>query len=109
MYKNNRKLRGRAKIKRVSNRPRLVVARSNKQIQAQVIDDKTGNTIATVSSLNIKTKSTKTDSSFQVGEEVAKMAIARKVKEIVFDRSGYQYHGRVKALAEGARKGGLVF
>ena len=94
-----------------SERPRLSVYRSNKGIYAQVIDDVTGKTIASASSLSkdFAAKGTKSEQSVAVGKAVAAKAIAAGIKDVVFDRNGYLYHGRVKSLAEGAREGGLNF
>jgi len=94
-----RKLRVRSKIRRLSIRPRLSVFRSNKAIYAQIIDDVKGVTLAQAKGKN----------SGLVGEEVAKKALSKKIKDVVFDKGEYRYHGRVKALAEGARKEGLNF
>jgi len=93
------------------NRPRLSVYRSNKGIYAQIINDVTGITIVSASSLSkdFTGKGSKSEQSVAVGKLVAEKAIAAGVKEVVFDRNGYLYHGRVKSLAEGAREAGLVF
>ena len=93
------------------NRPRLSVYRSNKGIYAQIINDVTGSTIVSASSLSkdFTGKGNKSDQSIAVGKLIAEKAIAAGVKEVVFDRNGYLYHGRVKSLAEGAREAGLVF
>lgn len=107
-----RKVRSRFKIKRSSNRMRLSVHRSNKYIYGQIIDDSAGTALVGISSKKIESKDGdkgKIDISFRTGEALAKMAKKKSINEIVFDRSGYRYHGRVKALAEGARKGGLKF
>lgn len=90
--------------------PRLSVFRSNKAIYAQIIDDSKGHTVAAASSAELA-KNTKLnlETSKSVGKKVAEKALASGVKEIVFDRNGYLYHGNVKALAEGAREGGLKF
>ncbi|TDG35533.1 50S ribosomal protein L18 [Pedobacter changchengzhani] len=92
-------------------RPRLSVFRSNKGIYAQVINDVTGTTIASASSLSKDFSGTgnKSDQSLAVGKLVGEKAIAAGVKEVVFDRNGYLYHGRIKSLADGAREAGLVF
>lgn len=92
-------------------RPRLSVFRSNKGIYAQVINDVTGTTIASASSLSKDFSGTgnKSDQSLAVGKLVGEKAIAAGVKEVVFDRNGYLYHGRIKSLAEGAREAGLIF
>jgi len=93
----------RAKIKGSPERPRLCVFRSNKYLYAQLIDDKVGKTLSSCSGKsNIK-------NAFKIGEEMAKKALAQNIKSILFDRSGYKYHGQVKAVSEGARKGGLQF
>ena len=94
-----------------SERPRLSVYRSNKGIYAQIIDDVTGKTIVSASSLSkdFAAKGTKSDQSVEVGKAVAAKAIAAGIKDVVFDRNGYLYHGRVNSLAEGAREGGLNF
>ena len=100
--------------KRKNSRPRLSVFRSSKHIYAQLIDDVAGNTIASASSLDkdlraaLKTGADK-DAAAKVGELVAKRAVAAGVTEVVFDRGGYKYHGRVKALADSARESGLSF
>jgi large subunit ribosomal protein L18 len=93
-----------------AQRPRLSVFRSNKAIYAQLIDDTKGHTVAAASSVELDKKSRLTiETSKSVGKKVAEKAIASGVKEVVFDRNGYLYHGNVKALADGAREGGLKF
>jgi large subunit ribosomal protein L18 len=93
-----------------SQRPRLSVFRSNKAIYAQIIDDSKGHTVAAASSADLaKNAKLNLETSKSVGKKVAEKAIASGVKEIVFDRNGYLYHGNVKALADGAREGGLKF
>jgi large subunit ribosomal protein L18 len=107
-----RRIRSRHKISISSDHPRLSVYRSNKHIYGQIIDDKNGTILAGISSGNIKAKEKgkgKIDISFKAGEALAVKAKKKNISEVVFDRSGYKYHGRVKALAEGARKGGLKF
>lgn len=99
----------RNKITGTSVRPRLSVFRSNKGIEAQIINDESGVTLASFTSLKLDTKAPKVDISKLVGAEIAKIALGKGISEVVFDRSGYLYHGRVKALAEGAREGGLKF
>ena len=89
--------------------PRLAVYRSNRAISAQLIDDAKHHTIVSASSRDIKTKGNKTAVAALVGELVAKKAVEMSVSSAVFDRRSYRYHGRVKALADGARKGGLKF
>ena len=94
-----------------TERPRLSVFRSNKGIYAQIIDDVTGKTIVSASSLSkeFNAKGTKIEQSVAVGKLVAEKAVAAGIKDVVFDRNGYLYHGRVKSLADGAREGGLNF
>jgi len=98
----------RKKIQGTSNKPRLCVFRSNKVIYCQLIDDLQGQTLASASSRTI-TAGTKIDQAKEVGKSIAEKAKALDVDQIIFDRSGYLYHGRVKALADGAREGGLQF
>jgi large subunit ribosomal protein L18 len=102
----------RKKISGTAQLPRLSVFRSNKDIYAQMIDDVNGNTLASASSRDkdiAAQKGTKTDKSKMVGEAVAKKAVALGLASCVFDRGGFLYHGRIKAVAEGAREGGLKF
>ncbi len=103
--------RVRKKIRGTVERPRLSVFRSNKGIYCQVIDDLNGHTIVAASSKDpkVKKEGTKSDQAKSVGQLLAERAKAAKVDTVVFDRSGYSYHGRIKALAEGAREGGLKF
>jgi large subunit ribosomal protein L18 len=103
------KLRVRGKIRGTAERPRLTVFRSNKQIYAQVVDDLAGKTLASASSLKLEDKGTKKELAAKVGELVAKAAQEAGVTTVVFDRNGYLYHGRIKELADAARKGGLKF
>jgi len=107
--KNRRKARIRSKITGTGNRPRLSVSASNKHITAQLIDDVKGQTLGYASDIKVSSKATKTESAEKVGEEIAKIAGSKKITLVVFDRGGKLYHGRIKALAEGARKGGLKF
>ena len=102
------KFRIRKKIVGTAERPRLSVFRSNKQIYAQVINDKAGVTLAAASSLGFE-KMNKTEQAKKVGLLVAEKAKAAGVESVVFDRNGYLYHGRVQSLADGAREGGLNF
>ena len=102
------KFRIRKNVNGTAERPRLSVFRSNKQIYAQVINDLTGTTLASASSL-VMEKMPKQEQAQKVGELVAEKAKAAGVESVVFDRNGYLYHGRVKELADGARKGGLKF
>ena len=101
--------RVRKKVAGTAARPRLSVFRSNKQIYVQVIDDLAGTTIAAASSVEIGSSDDKTATANAVGESIAKKATESGIKQVVFDRAGYKYHGRVKALADGARSGGLDF
>jgi large subunit ribosomal protein L18 len=107
--RNKIKLRVRGKITGTAERPRLTVFRSNKQIYAQVIDDLTGKTLAAASSLKITDKAPKKEIAAKVGELIAKNAQEAGVPAVVFDRNGFLYHGRIKELADAARKGGLKF
>ena len=102
------KYRVRNKISGTAARPRLTVFRSNKQIYVQIINDETSSTLVSASSLCMETMPKK-EQAAKVGEAVAAKAIAAGITEVVFDRNGYLYHGRVKEVAEGARKGGLKF
>ena len=102
------KFRIRKNVNGTAERPRLSVFRSNKQIYAQDINDLTGKTLASASSLGMETMPKK-EQAAKVGELVAKKAQEAGVTAVVFDRNGYLYHGRVKELADGARKGGLKF
>lgn len=105
------KRRVRGKISGSSELPRLSVYKSNKEIYAQLIDDKSGTTLASASSREkgVDAKGTKTEVSAAVGKAIAAKAKAAGIESIVFDRNGFVYHGRVKALADGAREGGLKF
>ncbi len=98
----------RNKIKGTPTRPRLAVYRSNKSIYCQLIDDLNGHTIAAASSTAIETGN-KVEKATAVGKMLAEKAKAASIEQVVFDRGGYLYHGRVKALADGAREGGLQF
>ena len=101
--------RVRAKIIGTNKRPRLCVFRSAKHIYAQLVIDRAGKTLVAVDDREIKEKKTKIDRALWVGKVIAKQAIKKKIRQVVFDRGGYKYHGRVKAVAEGAREGGLRF
>ncbi|MDR0732790.1 MAG: 50S ribosomal protein L18 [Dysgonamonadaceae bacterium] len=103
------KKRVRKHISGTAERPRLTVFRSNKQIYAQVVDDLSGHTLAAASSLGIKEKAPKKEIASKVGELIAVKSKEAGVEAVVFDRNGYLYHGRVKELAEAARKSGLKF
>lgn len=100
----------RKKISGTTVKPRLAVFRSNTGIYVQLIDDLSGKTLVSASSNELKSeKGTKMEISSKVGVSIAKKAIAAGIADVVFDRGGFLYHGRVKALAEGAREGGLKF
>ena len=102
--------RVRSRLKQVSaGRPRLSVFRSNKNIYAQVIDDVQGVTLAAASTVEAEGKGADRDAAAKVGKLVAERAIEKGVKDVVFDRGGYIYHGRIKALADAAREAGLNF
>src|SRR5512142_479925 len=109
--RQRRKLRIRKKVAGDTERPRLTVFRSNKQIYAQVVDDSTGATLAAASSLGRERpqEGGKRSVAGLVGGAIAAACIDKGIKQVVFDRNGYIYHGRVKALADGARKRGLNF
>lgn len=107
--RQKRHLRIRKKISGTAQTPRLSVFRSLKNIYAQLIDDVKGETIVSASSLEIETYGGNIDAAKEVGKLVAQRAKDKGVEAVVFDRSGYLYHGRVAALAEGAREGGLDF
>ena len=106
--------RVRKKIFGTAERPRLSVFKSLRHIYVQAIDDERGHTLAAASTLDPEIRDslngkTKTEKAFIVGELIAKRCLEKGIKKVVFDRGGFKYHGRVKALAEGARKGGLEF
>ncbi|GKT03183.1 50S ribosomal protein L18 [Furfurilactobacillus sp. WILCCON 0119] len=108
--RQRRHARVRGKISGTAQRPRLNVYRSNSNIYAQVIDDVAGVTLASASTLDKDVKgTTKTEKAASVGEMVAKRAAEKKITDVIFDRGGYLYHGRVEALAEAARENGLKF
>jgi large subunit ribosomal protein L18 len=102
------KFRIRKNVKGTAERPRLSVFRSNKQIYAQIINDLTGNTLVSASSLGMEAMPKK-EQAAKVGELLGKKAVEAGITQVVFDRNGYLYHGRVKELADGARNGGLKF
>jgi large subunit ribosomal protein L18 len=108
--KIRRAKRVRAKLSQNMGIPRLTVFRSNQHVWAQIIDDKHGKTLVSASTKNVKDlKGTKSEKAFAVGEAIAVLAQEKNIKNIRFDRGAYRYHGRVKALAEGARSKGLNF
>ena len=108
-----RKIRIRKKISGTVERPRLVVYRSNLHIYAQIVDDAAGSTLAATSTLTLSKDGTalrpNLEGATRVGQEIAKLAKEKNISSVVFDRNGYLYHGRIKAVAEGAREGGLQF
>ncbi len=107
-----RQMRGRKKISGTAERPRLVVTRSSKHMTAQLVDDLAGTTLASASTMEADVRAIEGDKSAKarkVGELVAERAKAAGVEGVVFDRAGNKYHGRVAALADGAREGGLTF
>ena len=111
--RKRRKVRIRKKISGTADRPRLVVYRSNLHIYAQIVDDAAGVTLAAASTLALSRGGEKAGcnkaGADRVGREIARLAQERNIRQVVFDRNGYLYHGRIKALAEGAREGGLEF
>jgi large subunit ribosomal protein L18 len=107
-----RQVRGRKKVYGTAERPRLVVTRSSKHISVQVVDDLVGKTVASASSMEADLRGfegDKTAKAKRVGELVAERAKAAGIEGVVFDRAGHKYHGRIAALADGAREGGLAF
>ena len=116
LTKSEKRNRIRRRIRKVSfgtpERPRLSVFRSNKEIYAQIIDDRSGNTLVSASSRDkelSELKGTKSEIATAVGKAIAEKAVKSGIDAVAFDRGGYQYHGRVKSLADGAREGGLKF
>ena len=103
------KLRIRKNIIGSATKPRLTIFRSNKSIYCQLIDDLAGYTLASASSSELDTKGSKSEMASKVGQLIAERAKSSSIDSVVFDRNGYLYHGRVKALADGAREGGLKF
>lgn len=108
-----RKLRIRKKVNGTESKPRLVVFRSNLHIYAQLVDDETGVTLASSSTLSLthggQAARANREGAASVGKDIAEKAKAKNIEAVVFDRNGYIYHGRIKALADGAREGGLKF
>ena len=111
--KNTNRLKRHARIRKnlsgTKEAPRLSIYRSNTNMYAQIIDDEAGNTLVSASTSDLNLKSNNIEASAKVGTEIAKKALAKGITEVVFDRSGYKYHGRVKALADAAREAGLKF
>lgn len=104
-----RQVRSRSKIFGTANRPRLTVFRSLNHIYAQIINDQTGQTLTSAKDTEIKAKGKPVEIALAVGKLIAQKASEKKITEVIFDRGGYLYHGRIKALADGAREGGLKF
>jgi large subunit ribosomal protein L18 len=109
--KERRKRRTRARLSGSLERPRLSVFRSNNYTYVQIIDDENGKTLASASTMELKkqTKATGKELAEKLGELISKKAIEKGIKKVVFDRGSYNYHGRVQAVADAARKGGLEF
>lgn len=107
--RKRRHLRIRKKVKGSLKRPRLVVSRSLLYTYAQLVDDDKRNVLLSCSDIKFKAKGNKTEKAKQIGLEIAKLAKEKNIQKITFDRKGYAYHGRVKAVADGAREGGLIF
>jgi large subunit ribosomal protein L18 len=103
------KARIRKKVDGNTERPRLAVFRSGRHIYAQIIDDQMGKTLVSYSSLEGNLAKKNLETAKQVGQEIGKRALSKNIKSVVFDRSGYLFHGRIKAVAEGAREAGLSF
>lgn len=103
-HKNIRK-----SITGTSKRPRVTVFRSSQHIYAQIIDDTKGKTLVAISDLKEEKVGSKKDRALKIGEKLAKKALKKNIKKVIFDRGGFKYHGRVASLAEGLRKGGLEF
>ena len=112
-HRNRRRAAIRKKLRGTAERPRLVVFRSLKHIYAQIVDDTAGRTLVTASTrgkdIQIPAGMKRTEQSFLVGQKLGEKALAAGITKVAFDRAGYKYHGRVKALADGARKAGLDF
>lgn len=112
-HKVNKRKKNKARIRKkvdgLADRPRLTVFRSGKHVYAQIVDDSTGKTLASYSTLEGELKTKNIDTAKKVGAELAKRALAKNIKQVVFDRNGFVFHGRVKAVADGAREGGLGF
>jgi large subunit ribosomal protein L18 len=112
-HKATKRLKNKARIRKKvdghSERPRLCVYRSGRHIYAQIVDDTVGKTLVSFSTLEGELKTKNIDSAKQVGAELAKRALGKNIKNVVFDRSGYVFHGRIKAVADGAREAGLNF
>ncbi len=104
-----KKAKIRKKVQGSAERPRMTVFRSARHIYAQLVDDVTGNTLISVSSLTSEAKGKKAEIAKEIGALLGKEALSKNIKNVVFDRAGYLYHGRIKAIADGAREAGLNF
>lgn len=109
ILKKRRHLKIRTRLKGTAEKPRLVIFKSLLYTYAQLVDDEKKHVLASSSDLKDKTKVTKTEKAKKIGLDIAKKAVEKKIEYIVFDRNGYKYHGRTKAVADGAREGGLKF
>ena len=111
--RQSRKIRIKKKISGSAERPRLVVFRSNLHLYAQIVDDESGRTLVSASTLSFRKNQVKAGANKSgadmVGKEIARLAKEKNIVKVVFDRNGYLYHGRIKAVADGAREGGLEF
>ncbi len=107
--RDRRHRRIRAKVFGTAEKPRLAVFKSNKGVFAQLIDDEKGATLAAISSMQVKAGKTVSEKAFETGKEIAKLADGKKIKKVVFDRGGFIYTGKIKAVADGAREAGLSF
>ncbi|MCA9380024.1 50S ribosomal protein L18 [Candidatus Dojkabacteria bacterium] len=106
--RNRRKLKIRNRVIGTMERPRLSVYRTNQHIYAQLVDDSNSQTLMATSDVKLE-KGTKSEKAKLVGESLAKLAQAKKITKVVFDRNGFKFHGRIKELAQGAKDGGLIF
>ncbi len=106
--RNRRKLKIRNRVVGTMERPRLSVYRTNQHIYAQLVDDSNSQTLMATSDVKLE-KGTKSEKAKLVGESLAKLAQAKKITKVVFDRNGFKFHGRIKELAQGAKDGGLIF
>ena len=107
--RERRKIRIKSKLHGTAEKPRLIIFRSLMHTYAQLIDDDTGKIILGSSDIKSKAKEKKVEKAKNIGIEIAKLAKDKKINSVIFDRNGYKYHGRVKAVADGAREGGLKF
>ncbi len=109
--KERRTKRSRTSVARSEERPRVTVFRSNKYIYSQIVDDETGTTLVTIDDISRDAHKgkTKKEAAKELGKTLAERALEKDIKEVVFDKGSYKYHGRVKSFAEGAREGGLIF